>query len=157
MSDQKIELDTWKREARAAAPLDAASTRGPWFFDSYSSVHSEPLTHEYARIEATIPDGVADDDPAWATLPETLACRVPCIAGDTGTAQGRHDAAFIAAARTGWPRDAARVLALADRCAALEEALAEALDGWEGTVSDVGVTSYHTIKRLRSLLPMGPP
>lgn len=117
------DLDAWRAEAGACAPLDAAASPAPWFFDSYSSVHSEPLTREHSRIEATIPDDAADDDPAWATLPETLVCRVPCVAGDTGTAQGRADGAWVAAARTGWPRDAARVGMLAAevaRLAALE-------------------------------------
>ena len=118
------DLDAWRAEAGACAPLDAAASPAPWFFDSYSSVHSEPLTREHSRIEATIPDDAADDDPAWATLPETLVCRVPCVAGDTGTAQGRADGAWVAAARTGWPRDAARVGVLADRCAALEARIA---------------------------------
>ena len=43
---------------------------------------------------------------------------MPCVAGDTGTAQGRADGAWVAAARTGWPRDAARVGVLCERVAA---------------------------------------
>ena len=118
------DLDAWRAEAGACAPLDAAASPAPWFFDSYSSVHSEPLTREHSRIEATIPDDAADADPAWATLPETLVCRVPCVAGDTGTAQGRADGAWVAAARTGWPRDAARVGVLCERVAALDARVA---------------------------------
>jgi hypothetical protein len=59
---------------------------------------------------------------------------VPRIAGDTSTRQGCVDAGFIAAARTGWPRDAARVAVLCERVAALEGALNSALNKLESAV-----------------------
>ncbi len=66
---------------------------------------------------------------------------------------------FIAAARTGWPRDAARVVVLADRCLVMEAALDEALaflahavnyiEGGGG--NDIDLPTRETIARLRAL------
>lgn len=135
------DLAAWKREAGEAAPLDAAATRdwrigGVDAGDGRQIISGGPVPIAHIRISCVTVGGC---DGSREITPE----------------QRDADARFAAAARTGWPRDAARVLTLADRCAALEEALAEALDGWEGTVSDVGFENYHTIKRLRALAAGG--
>ena len=72
-----------------------------------------------------------------------------------------EDAAFIAAARTGWPRDAARVGVLCERVRALETALGEALDGWDCALTCVDYTAseregeHATIARLRAIAAGG--
>lgn len=114
------DLDVWRAEAGAALEGADKATTGPWAFDSYSTVFSAPVSQERDRLEDLIPDEAMADDPVWKTLPNPKVCGVPCVAGDTGTRQGCRDAAFIAAARTGWPRDAARVGVLCARVAALE-------------------------------------
>ena len=129
----KPDLAAWRAEAGAALEGASKATPGEWFFDSYSSVHSKPRVDEGDALERLIPDDAPDDDPRWAALPESGVCQVPCIAGDTGTAQGAHDARFIAAARTGWPRDAARVGVLVDmlaRARAVLDALPHCLGTW---------------------------
>ena len=64
-----------------------------------------------------------------------------------------EDAAFIAAARTGWPRDAARVGVLCERVALLERLLEQALDGWE----DQAAMPTDGPARLRALAAGGAP
>jgi hypothetical protein len=78
------------------------------------------------------------------------------------TAQGVADIAFIAAARTGWPRDATRVGVLCERVAALEAALGEALDGWDDCAPCVKSCDHATcasgqLARLRALAAGGAP
>jgi hypothetical protein len=90
------DLDVWRAEAGDCAPLDAAAT------PDWTQAHhiDEPravvsLDDMNLSLLALDRDGMAIFD------------RV-------------EDARFAVAARTGWPRDAARVAALVDRVAALE-------------------------------------
>ncbi|REJ98751.1 MAG: hypothetical protein DWQ35_00430 [Planctomycetota bacterium] len=78
------------------ARLAAEATPGPWFFNSYSGVFSEPRVREYDEAESKLAEDAPDSE--WGKLPEPLVCSVPTVAGDTGTEQGRKDAAYIAAA-----------------------------------------------------------
>ena len=105
--DSAPDLDAWRAEAGACAPLDAAATRGPW------------LTIEEAPSWDT-PNAVGYDSREHHRGPPYYATGVRCGSIEQAESDGR----FIAAARTGWPRDAARVGVLADRCAALETRVA---------------------------------
>lgn len=89
------DLDAWRAEAGACAPLAAAAPIGPW---------------EFGEREGGFGG-------RWVTTQDANHCiiQLPEGAGP-----------FIAAARTGWPRDASRVAVLADRVAALEAALLDA-------------------------------
>ena len=102
----------------------------------------EPFTGRYR--------GSADTEGRWRVYPDEDAAEP--------AAQGQARGATVEE-RMGAAREAVALWVAApglrERVAALEEALSEALDGWEGTVSDVGFTSYHTIKRLRALLSEG--
>ena len=88
----------------------------------------------------------------WVTTQNTNHCiiQLPKGAGP-----------FIAAARTGWPRDAARVGVLCERVEALEAALGEALDGWDCALTCVDYTAseregeHATIARLRAIAAGG--
>jgi len=129
----KPDLDVWRAEAGAALEGADKATPGPWAFDSYSTVFSAPVSQERDRLEDLIPDEAMADDPVWKTLPNPKVCGVPRIAGDTSTRQGCVDAGFIAAARTGWPRDAARVAVLVDmvaRSRVVLDALPHCLGTW---------------------------
>lgn len=106
-------LDAWRAEAGACAPLDAAATRGPW---------RECLAEQGGCQCCTI-WSTPDDIPVADT--KTAIAYEGKVAPESTM---RADARFIAAARTGWPRDAARVGVLCERVAALEAALGEALD-----------------------------
>lgn len=112
-------------ERRRLRELEAAATPGPWFFNSYSTLFSAPLSKVHCEIEAKIPDDAPDE--AYDVLPETRTAFVPTIAGDTATAQGRRDAALIAAARN----------ALAPLLDALDAADARAAD-LEGQMAVLG-------------------
>jgi hypothetical protein len=95
--------------------LTDAATEGPWFYNSYAGVFSEPLSLRYmqmeveldARLKAEARESTDDD---FAAFPDSLVCGVPVVGGDTATGQGRRDAAFIAAARGAVPK----LLALVD-------------------------------------------
>ena len=95
------DLDAWRAEAGACAPLDAAATRGPW------------LTIEEAPSWDT-PNAVGYDSREHHRGPPYYATGVRCGSIEQAESDGR----FIAAARTGWPRDAARVGVLCERVAA---------------------------------------
>ena len=95
------DLDAWRAEAGACAPLDAAATRGPW------------LTIEEAPRWDT-PNAVGYDSREHHRGPPYYATGVRCGSIEQAESDGR----FIAAARTGWPRDAARVGVLCERVAA---------------------------------------
>lgn len=86
---------TNERLEEIAARVNAA-TPGPWFAAA-SSVHSAPLSREYDRIERGIPEDALDE--AYAALPDSCVATVPVVSGDTPTARGAADAAFIANAR----------------------------------------------------------
>lgn len=103
MSVTPEQLAEWRRLCEAATP-------GPWFYDSYSRVQSEPLVrlaHQWHKenFGGRNLDEIPEED--WKRLakeePRTLVARVPVQAGDTATEQGGKDAEFIAAARVGWP------------------------------------------------------
>ena len=96
-----VDLDAWRAEAGACAPLDAAATRGPW------------LTIEEAPSWDT-PNAVGYDSREHQRGPPYYATGVRCGSIEQAESDGR----FIAAARTGWPRDAARVGVLCERVAA---------------------------------------
>jgi len=110
-----VDLDAWRAEAGACAPLDAAATRGPWrstWGDDEGADAERGKRGEEVTIEAVGLEGLARIvlGVTWYDGPH------PCCR--------EEDAAFIEAARDGWPRDAARVARLADRCAALETLIA---------------------------------
>lgn len=86
---------TNERLDEIAARVNAA-TPGPWF-TAASSVHSEPLSREYDRIERDTPEDAPDE--AYAALPNSCVATVPVVSGDTPTTRGVADAAFIANAR----------------------------------------------------------
>ena len=97
------ELAEWERLCEAATP-------GPWFYDSYSTIHSVTSVKEYDRIEGTFPkspDAVTDKQ--WDSLPETEVCAVPVQGGDTATEQGNLDAKFIEKTHTVLPRAVAEI------------------------------------------------
>jgi hypothetical protein len=83
------------------------------------------------------------------------ASRAEALCADADTLDSW--AAMGSAARTGWPRDAARVGVLVERVAALEVALGEALDEFEDAIQyklDFLVTKHGdraTIARLRAI------
>ena len=86
---------TNERLEEIAARVNAA-TPGPWFAAA-SSVHSAPLSREYDRVERDIPEDAPAE--AYAALPNSCVATVPVVSGDTPTARGVADAAFIAHAR----------------------------------------------------------
>lgn len=140
-AEEPVDLAAWRAEAGESLAISALASHdwnigGVDAGDGRIIISGGPIPIGHIRVSCVT---VGGRDGSREITPE----------------QRDNDALFAMNARDDWPRDAARVLALADRCAALEEALAEALDGWEGTVSDVGFTSYHTIKRLRALLSEG--
>ena len=109
------DLDAWRAEAGACAPLDAAATRGPWrstWGDDEGADAERGKRGEEVTIEAVGLEGLARIvlGVTWYDGPH------PCCR--------EADAAFTSAARTGWPRDAARVRVLCERVAALEARVA---------------------------------
>lgn len=144
----KPDLDAWRAEAATCAPLDAAATKGPWrstWGDDEAADAERGKQGEEVVLESTVLEG--HERLVLGTLwHDGLR---PCCR--------EEDAAFIAAARTGWPRDAARVAVLAARVAALEVALGEALDEFEDAIQyklDFLVTKHGdraTIARLRAI------
>ena len=96
--------------------LDAEATKGPWFYNSYSGVFSEPVSREYDAAVEALPDDAPDE--AFGGLVEPCCAHVPVVGGDTATAQGAHDAALIAAYRTAAPL-------LADECSRLQAEVAQ--------------------------------
>lgn len=116
--------------AAEARRLVDATTPGPWFFDSYGTVHSLPLTDEYHRVEGMIPEDAPDDDPRWDELPETVVSWVPRVAGDTATKQGAKDALFIGESRQMVP-------ALLASREALIAALEKVVEAGDGAAADI--------------------
>jgi len=105
---EKTDLPALIAEVRR---LDAEATKGPWFYNSYSGVFSEPVSREYdAAVEALPDDAPAE---AFDGLVEPCCAHVPVVGGDTATAQGARDAALIAEYRTAAPL-------LADECSRLQ-------------------------------------
>ena len=97
--------------------LDAEATKGPWFYNSYSGVFSEPVSREYDVAVEALPDDAPAE--AFDGLVEPCCAHVPVVGGDTATAQGARDAALIAAYRTAAPL-------LADECERLRACMAKA-------------------------------
>ena len=147
--DSAPDLDAWRAEAGACAPLDAAATRGPWrstWGDDEAADAERGKRGEEVTIEAVGLEGLARIvlGVTWYDGPH------PCCR--------EEDAAFIEAARDGWPRDAARVGVLCERVRALEAALREALDLVDSALSvATGVCAMSSECRerdkLRALLP----
>ena len=103
------DLDAWRAEAGACAPLDAAATKAPWrstWGDDEAADAERGKRGEEVTIEAVGLEGLARIvlGVTWYDGPH------PCCR--------EEDAAFIEAARDGWPRDAARVGVLCERVAA---------------------------------------
>jgi hypothetical protein len=113
MSEQKCILDLDAIEARANA-----ATPGPWFYDSYSTVHAKCMLAAYEAAET--------DEECYAANP--AVCSVPAYAGDT--AGGRHvdNAKFVAAAREDVPALVAEVRRLLAKKDELGRELAAALE-----------------------------
>ena len=111
---EPVDLDAWRAEAGACAPLDAAATKAPWrstWGDDEGADAERGKRGEEVTIEAVGLEGLARIvlGVTWYDGPH------PCCR--------EEDAAFIEAARDGWPRDAARVGVLCERVRALEAAL----------------------------------
>lgn len=107
------DLDVWRVEAGAALAIADGATPGPWETDGGDVV------------ETVNPIDDVDED--CSDVCEVLHYRASDDADEHGTA------AFIAAARTGWPRDAARVAVLVDmldRARAVLDALPHCLGTW---------------------------
>ena len=108
--DATPDLDAWRAEAGACAPLDAAATPA-WALgtldagDGRQIVTGGPIPISHIRVSCVTVGGRIG---SREITPE----------------QRDADARYAVAARTGWPRDAARVGVLADRCAALEASIA---------------------------------
>jgi hypothetical protein len=98
-----------KRDLEADLKTCEAATEGRWSFNGYSLVASVPRMRE---AEAAM-DGLPEDAPdeAYSGIREHAVCKVPCVAGDTSTDQGRKDAEMIAASREGWPAAIRRAIA----------------------------------------------
>ena len=109
MIDDK-DLTEWERLAAEATP-------GPWFHDSYSTVHSEPLSRLHDEMEQAIPDDAPEDDPRYAMLPAVDIC-----GQKRWTHHAHPDAAFISASRTAVPALVAEVRRLTH---GLADAMAE--------------------------------
>jgi hypothetical protein len=106
---------------REVRRLDAEATSGPWFYNSYSTVFSEPASEAYEALVQAIPDDAPDE--AWEALPAGYVASVPVVGGDTATAEGSKDAALIAHFRTAAPLLAAEVERLRAENAARREEL----------------------------------
>ena len=137
---EKTDLPALIAEVRR---LDAEATKGPWFYNSYSGVFSEPVSREYDVAVEALPDDAPAE--AFDGLVEPCCAHVPVVGGDTATAQGARDAALIAAYRTAAPLLAAECSRLQERVRVLEGALRVVYRGWhersdEGEVSNWPMT-----------------
>lgn len=132
-AEEPVDLDAWRAEAGAALAMANAATPG-W-------------TDKAGYNNAGIP---------------TRFLAVPGANDGSEVEMIAEDARYAVAARTGWPRDAARVGVLADRCEALQAALSEALDVAESLLSVATTYCCMTsdsakIDRLRALAAGGAP
>lgn len=83
-------------DTKTIRALLSRATPGPYFYDSYSRIISVPRANEYEAIsDAT--SGASDADWEAIVLPEPVVASVPCVSGDTATAQGRADALYLEA------------------------------------------------------------
>jgi hypothetical protein len=96
--------------------LLSEATAGPWFFNGYSAVYSEPVLRDHDEKEDALPMNPTAEQ--WASLPEPRVCDVQIAAGDTATAQGRANAAAIVALRNAAPALLARLRAAEAVCEA---------------------------------------
>lgn len=85
--------DDLAAKARAAE----AEAPGEWFF-AYNRICCTAVLREFDRIERTLPDDIADDDPRWDALPEPNVAWVEASHGDTASLRGMKLAQHIAAA-----------------------------------------------------------
>lgn len=106
-------LDLAAIEARCAA-----TTPGPWGYNSYNRIESIPMLAASGEIEceheaAGSPWTAGGEYPEpWASRAQTVnprVCSVPASYGDTATGRHAADAWFIAEARTDIPALLARV------------------------------------------------
>ena len=117
----KPDLAAWRAEAGAALEGASKATPGPW----------RECLAEQGGCQCCTVWSTPDDIPVADT--RTAIAYEDKVAPE---ATMRADARFIAAARTGWPRDAARVAALCERVAALEAHVAtldamKAIGDWQ--------------------------
>jgi hypothetical protein len=85
-----------------------AAEKGPWFFNSYSSIFSHPLSAEYMQLELALDEKLKSEgresvDADFDAFPDSIVASVRVVGGDTATTQGYRDADFIAHARTDVP------------------------------------------------------
>lgn len=97
------------RNLAADLQLCDGATEGPWSFNGYSLVASVPRMREAEAAMDALPEDAPDE--AYSGIREHAVCKVPCVAGDTSTEQGRKDAEMIAEARQGWPAAIRQALA----------------------------------------------
>lgn len=90
-----MDTEAFEEKIAKIKRLIPLATPGPYFYNGYSAIYSEPLSKEYARIEATIATPWDPTDPAWETLPDPAVAYVPVQAGDTATKQGAIDAQYL--------------------------------------------------------------
>jgi hypothetical protein len=132
--------------------LDAEATKGPWFYNSYSGVFSEPVSREYDVAVEALPDDAPAE--AFDGLVEPCCAHVPVVGGDTATAQGARDAALIAEYRTAAPLLAAECERLQLDNARLDDSIltelenrdnnAEWADKLAYAIADVETIGEHT-------------
>lgn len=121
-----IDITKAKADAEEGLRIAEKAQDGPWFA-AYSCVHSEPLTKEYDRLEALIPDDASEDHPGWDALPNPVVCAIERSGhGDLPSARGAHNGTFIADSRTRAPEAYRNVIALADENARLRASREEA-------------------------------
>jgi hypothetical protein len=126
MTDEaQVDLDELER-------LHAEATAGPWFFNSYSSIFSAPMSRAYDAAEEALPPDA--DDAAYAALPEAMVAYVPASHGDTAGPQACLDAKFIVALHNAFPALAAELRAL--RLA--NASMARDIDAVSGILADMG-------------------
>lgn len=111
-------------ELRAWKELEQAATKGPWFYNSYSSIHSKELSQRYGELAK---EGQGDrTKEEWRELlhaNEPVVARVPAHHGDTAIGHNAKNAWFIAAVRTAVPRLIAEVERLRAACKVFEAML----------------------------------
>jgi hypothetical protein len=129
------DLDDWRAEAGACAPLDAAATRGPW------------LTIEEAPSWDT-PNAVGYDSREHHRGPPYYATGVRCGSIEQAESDGR----FIAAARTGWPRVAARVGALCAEVERLQSLPSQLRAAFQDPAGDWPTSDRDKLRRIATLL-----
>ena len=120
-----IDIPKAKADAEEGLRIAENAQGGPWFA-AYSCVHSEPITKEYDRLEALIPDDASEDHPGWDALPNPVVCAIERSGhGDLPSARGAHNGAFIADSRTRAPEAYRNVIEMAGVIDGLNRRLGE--------------------------------